>query len=150
MIGAAGGIVARTMKSIRAFMESIGVREPDIVQSIQRRDAREYSLIKKYRAIRGPHGQYAFIYFPGADVPLEVDIIAASGDIIHAWWFSPADGKLYTQQARLTDRPFISASRDVFPRIFDPPGSRSDADWVLVLDDAAMNFAPPDASTHNE
>ena len=58
-----------------------------------------------------------------------------SGAHAGTWWFNPRDGKaqLIGEFPNQGQRDFIS------------PNPGEELDWVLVLDDAARNFAPPGA-----
>jgi hypothetical protein len=58
-----------------------------------------------------------------------------SGDQVKAWWYDPRTGKA-TQ---------IGTYESTGEKTFTPPTSGKNNDWVLVLDDASKNYAPPGA-----
>lgn len=143
MVDDTGGITARSKRYLRRFMQDIGLIERDKEKDLLMMDAREYYSLRKHAAVRGPNGNYAFIYFPNSDIAVDIHIGALSGNKINTWWFQPADGRNYTQQAEPTNKPFLTAARESFPRTFIPPATEHGNDWVLVLDDAVNNFGPP-------
>jgi hypothetical protein len=55
------------------------------------------------------------------------------GGTIEAWWFNPRTGKA-SRIGKFSKTP---------RREFTPPDVGEALDWVLVLDDAAMEFPPP-------
>ena len=84
------------------------------------------------RATRDSEGRYAFIYLPfGGQVA--VNLTPLRGQQIKAWWYDPRTGA-----ARLLGHVKRSAAAD-----FAAPETGRGHDWVLVLDDAALEFAPP-------
>ncbi|HCO92493.1 MAG TPA: hypothetical protein DIU00_00840 [Phycisphaerales bacterium] len=86
----------------------------------------------RIQATRGADGSYAFVYIAsGKPVTIRTDKL--SGSAIKAYWFDPRSG---TSRVIKT---FARAKR----RQFTPPSSGKGNDWVLVLDDAAKDFASP-------
>jgi hypothetical protein len=76
---------------------------------------------------------YAFIYVP-AGRPAIVNLYRFPWKNSKVWWFDPKSGGA---------RPDGTAASDS-PRTFTPPGTPGRGnDWVLVLDDLAVGFAPP-------
>jgi len=84
-------------------------------------------------ATRDRSGSYAMIYIPQLQ-PVTVDVSAISGKRKQAWWYDPRSGRA---------TPIKISGRSVIR--FTPP--ESGADWVLVIDDAGKNFAPPGKSS---
>lgn len=88
------------------------------------------------QATRDEHGAFAMIYIPNGQ-PIEVETSKLSGDHLRAWWFNPRDGK--SQAAG-------EGAKTTLRRWTPPVGNADNGnDWVLVLDDAAKNFAAPGA-----
>lgn len=96
---------------------------------------------KHVQASRDAMGSYVFIYFPSSNVSCSVNASLLSGKSIKAWWFSPRDGKVYDERKNISPSPFLIFEKE--DRIFTPPGDVASEDWVLVLDDAAKNYAVP-------
>jgi hypothetical protein len=64
----------------------------------------------------------------------ELQLGGISGETLKAWWYDPRTGEAHA----IGQLPNRGAHR------FDPPGhAHKGNDWVLVLDDAALNFARP-------
>ena len=82
------------------------------------------------RATRDDEGRYALVYLP-LPLPVTVRLGVLAGQDVVAWWYDPCSGA--------ATRIGSFAAEGV--RTFTPPGYRPD--WVLVLDDAAQNFAVP-------
>ncbi len=93
------------------------------------------------QSTRDKEGNYAFIYFPMATITRKVYVNKLSGEKINAWWYSPRDGKVYDQEGKVTHTPFIVFDKK--NRDFNPPNETETEDWVLVLDNAALNFSVP-------
>jgi len=92
-------------------------------------------------ATRASDGCYAMIYSTMGE-PFTLDLKALSGERLHAWWYSPRDGRCYSEQRQQTNRPFeITNVQEL--RKFTPPTSGLNQDWVLVLDDADRKFPAP-------
>ena len=92
-------------------------------------------------AARGSDGSYAMVYFPRETLSRKIYASKLSGSQIRAWWYNPRDGKCYNQNGTETNQPFEVFNKA--DRTFDPPGSNSSLDWVLVLDDASKNYGMP-------
>jgi Protein of unknown function (DUF4038)/Putative collagen-binding domain of a collagenase len=86
----------------------------------------------RFSATRDEEGTYAMVYAP-VGRPFTVRMDAIAGPMVTAWWFNPRDGR--------TTR--IGSFESSGARAFTPPDPGESADWVLVLDDARMNFPPP-------
>ena len=84
------------------------------------------------RATRDADGSYAMVYVPSGQ-HLKVNLTLLSGERVRAWWFNPRTGAA-------TAIGEVAKKRDAE---FRPPFDRAGRDWVLVLDDAARNFAAP-------
>lgn len=117
------------MRYLRSLMESRPylVRIPD--QSLV---GFQDSINERAQATRAADGSYAFIYVSDGE-PVSVDMTKISGEHVQGWWYNPKEG--------------TSRSVGVFPnsgiRTFFPLMSGVGSDWVLVLDDASREFAPP-------
>lgn len=74
-------------------------------------------------------------------------LLNLKGPQICAWWFNPRDGLLYDNDGKVTDKPFGTFANNVKRVVFKPPvaaGTKTeDRDWVLVLDNAKLNYPPP-------
>ncbi|MCB0629588.1 MAG: glycoside hydrolase family 140 protein [Saprospiraceae bacterium] len=88
-------------------------------------------------ATRDENGSYAMIYFPTGKA-VTLDLSALSGKKIRAWWFDPRTGNAYTAGKKIRNN-----GRQLFP----PPTSGRGNDWVLVLDDAKIEFPVPGQET---
>ncbi len=80
-------------------------------------------------AARTLDGNTALIYFPEAKT-ITVDMIQISGTTANVWWFNPRDGSAQAGAALPTTG----------SHLFTPP---SNNDWLLVLDNAALNLPAP-------
>jgi hypothetical protein len=75
---------------------------------------------------------YAFVYFPtGMAAEIHLDKIGAK--MVNCFWFDPRTG-----EAKMAESVPGSGIKK-----FTPPSSGRGNDWILVLDDAAMNFKDP-------
>jgi len=97
------------------------------------------STTNRFQATRASDGSYAFIY-TAAGQPVQAELKNLAGGRIRATWFDPRTG--------------ASQLIGIIPRTdshtFTPPGSGDGKDWVLVLDNAALNFSPPGLSRSPE
>jgi len=93
------------------------------------------------QSTRDLKGNYAFIYFPMGTITRMVYVNKLEGEKINAWWYSPRDGNVYDQEGRITNAPFMIFDKE--NREFNPPNETETEDWVLVLDNAALNFTVP-------
>jgi len=85
-----------------------------------------------FAATRDESGSYAMVYAPvGRKFSVHMDKI--SGAQVKAWWFNPRNGQVAA----------IGAFENKGIREFTPPDYGEMIDWVLVLDDAAKNYAAP-------
>ncbi|MGA2584785.1 MAG: glycoside hydrolase family 140 protein [Tepidisphaeraceae bacterium] len=123
---------AGQMQYLRRLIESRPMLERIPDQSMIIGDARETT--ERIEAMRASDGSYAFAYSADGR-PINLKLDALTGTKLTAWWYSPRDGVAQ----RIAD----FAKPDW--REFDPPSDGDGHDWVLVLDDAAKNFAPPGA-----
>ena len=82
---------------------------------------------------RDANGSYAMVYAP-VGRPFTIRMGAIAGAQVRAWWFNPRSGE--------------ATAAGTFPntgeREFSSPDKGEMLDWVLVLDDAAKNYPPPD------
>ena len=82
-------------------------------------------------ASRDRNGTYAFIYFPASDESSVVDLGKLRAARLRVWWYDPRTG--YPHDLGLIDGGRLKEFRSPS---YGP-------DWVLVLDDASLNYAPP-------
>ena len=82
-------------------------------------------------AMRDEAASYAFIYFPENDHTTRIDLSRLKAKTIKAWWYDPRTGigSLIGTYEGGTLQDFRS-----------PPNG---PDWVLVVEDASKNYAPP-------
>ena len=85
-------------------------------------------------AARTADGGTVVAYMPTSR-QISVELSKMSGTRVRVWWFDPRTGK-----AKLAGEFPTRGTRD-----FTPPGAE---DWVLVLDDASKNLAPPGQLVH--
>jgi len=84
-------------------------------------------------ATRDRRGSYAMIYLPHGQ-KVTVNLSKISGEVALAWWFDPRTGHVVQ-----VDSEFPTSGA----RVFEPPSSGADVDWILVLDDKSQGFPPP-------
>ena len=89
-----------------------------------------YAPAERIQATRGR--DYLFVY-TATGKPFTVMLEKIKGGKLQSYWFNPRDGK--TTNTEIID------NRGT--RNFTPPSSGYGQDWVLVLDDAAKNYAKP-------
>lgn len=80
-------------------------------------------------AARTFNGNTVMIYTPDQR-DLTVDMTRVSGDKASAWWFDPSNGTTS----------FLESVPTTGQRVFTPPSS---GDWVLVLDNEAIDLPAP-------
>lgn len=86
----------------------------------------------RFVATRDSAGSYAMVYAPiGRAFSVRMNKI--SGPKVKAWWFDPRTGKAES----------AGEFSNEGERKFVPPNPGEVLDWILVLDDASKNFAPP-------
>ena len=87
------------------------------------------------QATRDQKGSYAFVYFPQNDQSATLDLGRLSAARLRWWWFDPRTGvgALHGEIVGGGHREFRSPAHG--------------PDWVLVLDDASSNYAPPGLTT---
>ena len=129
---------AHQMRFVRALFESRPSWIPD--QSIVVSD--EGSVDDRIQSARAEDGSYWIVYVTNGRT-IELDLSKFEGSSIHAWWYSPRDGLIYTCDMKETKEPLaISPNQDV--QSFDPPGIVGEGnDWVLVLDEASKGYGLP-------
>ena len=127
---------AAQMRHGRALLESrpFLTRVPDDSIIVPDRVPTNVPGAGRYRfvATRDAAGSYAMVYAPvSRGFKVRLDVIA--GREVKAWWFNPRDGQTT----------LIGLFPNRGEQAFTPPDAGELLDWVLVLDDAAKNFAPP-------
>jgi hypothetical protein len=100
----------------------------------------DQSLVTDVRSgsahIRATRGQgYAFVYLPEGGI-VEVNLASLNADQIHAWWYDPRTGN--TRE--------LGCFEPVGRQHFVAPYYGRGHDWVLVIDDARLNFPAPGIS----
>ncbi|MDF2440631.1 MAG: hypothetical protein JWN98_1615 [Abditibacteriota bacterium] len=93
------------------------------------------------QATRDEKGTFAMIYVPNGQA-IEVDTSKLSGARLRAWWFNPRDGK--AQAAGEDAKAELRRWTPPAATVANGNGGNGN-DWVLVLDDAAKEFAAPGA-----
>ncbi len=79
---------------------------------------------------------FAFAY-AGTGQNFTVRLGRFPGTRVNAWWYNPRTGKAT----------WLGNYSNSGTRSFDPPGYKARAnDWILILDDAAKNYAAPDGT----
>jgi hypothetical protein len=96
------------------------------------------AALTRIEATRGSSGDYAFVYLPEGQSKVTVNTGKLAGDTVTAWWYDPRSGaatKIDTIKKEETHEFTVPPATDKLPA--------AQADWVLVLDNAAKNFAAP-------
>lgn len=120
----------------RALMESrpFLTRIPDQEILVTDRVATSVPGAGRYQfvATRDAEGTYAMVYAP-VGRPFKVKMNSIRGPRVKAWWFNPRDGiaEAVGEFANTGEHEFI------------PPNPGEMLDWILVLDDVAMNYKAP-------
>jgi hypothetical protein len=96
------------------------------------------SALDRVEATRGSSGSYAFVYLPAGQTKVTVNTAKLSGTTLTAWWYDPRTGTA----AKIDTAP-KTATRDFTVPPADEKLPASQADWILVLDDASKNFPDP-------
>ena len=119
---------ANQMKYVRRLMESHPMLErvPDQTLIVEN----NYAPSERIQATRGI--DYAFIY-TSEGKPFTVILQKIKGNILHAYWYNPRDGKTIDLDN------IVNKGNSKFM----PPSSGYGQDWVLVLDDASKNYMKP-------
>ncbi len=118
---------AAQMQHVRALIESRSMLSllPDQSIVVDALDDHE-----RIQAARGDG--YLFVY-TGAGIKFTVNMGKISGSRVKAYWYNPRNGA--SEEIGLFD--------NTGTREFTPQYEGFGSDWVLVLDDASKNFAPP-------
>lgn len=119
---------ANQVQYLRALIESRPFlsRIPD--QSLIASDNGERG--EQMRATRDSNGSYAMLYLPRTR-PVAVHLNLLTAASVRAWWYCPRTGQLSHIGK------FATKAATTFTPPFDGP------DWVLVLDDTAVDRLPP-------
>jgi len=127
---------ALQMKHGKALMESrpFLTRIPDQAILVVDRVPTSIPGAGRYQfvATRDTEGTYAMVYAPIGRA-FKVKMAAIKGPKVTAWWFNPRDGVATA----------IGEFANTGEKEFVPPNPGEMLDWVLVLDDAAKNYAAP-------
>jgi hypothetical protein len=81
-------------------------------------------------ATRDEKGTYAFVYLP-QNKPVSIDLGKISGDNKIITWFDPRTGKSNLEKPVRSNGVII----------FTPP--KKGMDWVLIIDDASLDYKTP-------
>ncbi len=141
---------ADDMRHLRALIESRPFVSRIPAQTMFVGATGNYKNLAKQRATSDINRSYSFVYFPQASTPITINLTQLSGTAISAWWFNPRDGLVYDNSGTLLKhaQPFNTYNINSTPRVsFDPPGSTTDEDWVLVLDVSSKNYTAPGQSS---
>ena len=92
--------------------------------------------VERFAAMRGADGSYAFVYLPTGKQSVTVQTSKLSGTTLTAWWYNPRTGAA----TKLDDSPKTATRQFTIPA---GDGDSNNADWVLMLDDAARNYPAP-------
>ncbi len=127
---------AGQMQFARRLLESRPIlsRIPDDSIIVTNRVPTSVPGAGRYRfvATRDEAGTYAMVYAPvGRKFKVHMDKV--SGPKVKAWWFNPRNGEATV----------IGELTNIGEREFTPPDYGEKLDWVLVLDDASKDYAPP-------
>lgn len=127
---------AGQMKYLRGLFESRPRLVPDqaIVVSDQGTDD------DRVQAARSADRDTWIVYITDGH-PVELDLSQMPAARVNAWWMNPRNGQLYSEPGKMSDEPgALSAGRQTVT----PPGVQGlNNDWVLVMDDAKRDLAPP-------
>lgn len=133
--GAAQMVHLKNLMLSRPYFSRIPAPEmlPDILPTPPVTDVEKdrSSSIRAAHAVatRCAEGTYGLVYFPQAKQTLRVDARPLKGPL-QAWWYDPRNGRSYPAGEHPSEILMFTSP------IAGP-------DWVLVLDAAAQNFAPP-------
>jgi hypothetical protein len=88
---------------------------------------------------------WAVVYFPSDTSRHKIKAGKIKDNTVVAWWYNPRDGKCYTAENEITEKPFIEITGNPdMVKEFNPPGSHGiKYDWILVLDDKDARYAKP-------
>jgi hypothetical protein len=92
--------------------------------------------LDRIEAMRGASGDYAFAYLPTGQPKVTVHTGKLAGTTLTGWWYDPRTGKA----EKIGDFAKSGTREFTIPAATLPRGTD---DWVLVLDNAARNFAAP-------
>lgn len=96
------------------------------------------SAIDRACATRGSTGDYAFVYLPTGQTKVTVNTSKLAGEQLTAWWYDPRTGD--AQQIGTAAK---GATREFTAPAPNEKVAATNNDWVLVLDNAAKDFAAP-------
>jgi len=133
---------AADMQHLRALCESRPLRDRIPDQSLLVAGQGSVSKGPSHgAATRAADGSYAMVYSTMGN-PFTVDLSVLSAARLHAWWYSPRDGRCYNAQRKPTDTP-LEIPNTKSSCEFTPPTSGINQDWVLVLDNPRQNSPAP-------
>lgn len=124
---------AKQMKFVRTLFES---RPrgciPDSTLIISARG----EVDDRIQCARGENNEYAFVYSTNGN-NFTLDLSRISGKKLNAYWYSPRDGKLYSDKNEVINRAWqVFEKKGIFE--FNPPGDIAENnDWVLVIDNSS-------------
>ena len=133
---------AADMKYLRYLMESRPMLTMIPDQSLLLSEAGDIRQESSYRAVLRSKDRHCALVYSTQGMPFDINLSKISGETIHAWWYSPRDGRLYDAKFEQVQTPF-DMLRTKGSHTFTPPTHGENQDWVLVLDDAAAGFPTP-------
>jgi len=142
LLGSEGAIQMQYLKQLfesRSFADRVPAQE--IIVDVPG----EWATGQKAMAGISNDSTWAIVYFPNDTSRHRIRMAVISGEKVNAWWYNPRDGRCYTEENSESEQPFaVYKQIDQSELEFDPPGDLGyKHDWVLVLDDAAMNYSKP-------
>jgi hypothetical protein len=119
-----------SMQHYRRLFESRRWTElvPDLNSTVLVAGSGSYGSVTYATAASAADGSSIIAYLPTPRT-VTIDPGALTGSEIRAWWYDPSDGS--------------AAEIGVFPNQVQPFVAPSGDDWVLVVDDASIEFPPP-------
>lgn len=130
------------MRHLHSFMEALSICTCIPCQNIllEQRNSKEDVLNLHVQAAKDPSGKFVCVYFPsGGAETLDMQDFATDRETLFLWWYNPRDGKFYTPENEVTEKPIrkeISKVESEVPeRILkvSAPGEGPGSDWILLV-----------------
>lgn len=84
----------------------------------------------KIIATSSSKGDYAMVYVPCSGQEFNLDASKLKGEALKSWWYSPLDGKTYSEKGQPMDKPVIKQKSNKMNIV--SPDFEGSKDWVLV------------------